>query len=188
MKQTLSFLNTLDYLTVVEKQALTDKLFLKTFKKNDYFIKEGEFCDKIGFIESGSARSFQNKDDKQITNWFLFNNMPLTSYYSFVSKQPSKENIQFLEDTTLTIISHSELNILYNEFHGIERFGRQISESYFIWQEERTLSLQALSAKERYEKLLAEESHLLQKVTLGQIASYLGITQESLSRIRKITP
>ena len=187
MKKTLSFLNTLDYLTALEKQMLTDKLYLKKFKKNDYFVKEGEFCNKIGFIESGSARSFTNLNEKQITNWFIFNNMPLTSYYSFVSKLPSKENIQFLEDSTLTIINHSELYSLYNEFHGIERFGRQISESYYIWQEDRTLALQSLSARERYEKLLAEESHLLQKVSLGHIASYLGITQESLSRIRKVS-
>ncbi|MGB1003860.1 MAG: Crp/Fnr family transcriptional regulator, partial [Salibacteraceae bacterium] len=155
------------------------------FKKNDYFTKEGKWCNKIGFIESGSARSYQYVNDKLITNWFIFNSMPLTSYASFVSKLPTKENIQFLENTTLTVISYSDLQILYNKYHGIERFGRQIAESYFIWQEERTLSLQSLSAKERYEELLVREPHLLQKISLGQIASYLGITQESLSRIRK---
>lgn len=186
MKSTLGFLNTLDYLTSEEKQVLLGKLTLEDFKKDDYLIKEGEYCNKIGFIESGSARSFQYVDDKQITNWFVFNNMPLTAYYSFVSESQSKENIQFLEDSILTTISHSDLHALYQEFHGIERFGRQIAESYFMWQEDRTLSLQSLSAKERYEKLLIDEPHLLQRVTLGQIASYLGITQESLSRIRRI--
>lgn len=140
---------------------------------------------KFVFLESGSARSFHYIDAKEMTNWFVFNNMPLTSYFSFVTQSPSKETIQFLEDTTLYSINYNDLQLLYKEFHGIEKLGRKIAEFYFIWQEERTLSLQSLSAKERYEKLLIQEAHLLQKVSLGQIASYLGITQESLSRIRK---
>ena len=185
MKNTLNFINTFDFLTEKEIVAFSEKLILKHFKKDDYLTKEGKYCSEICFLESGSARAFHNLEGKDITNWFVFNNMPLTSYFSFVTKSPSKETIQFLEDTTLYSINYNELQKLYKEFHGIERLGREIAEFYFIWQEERTLSLQSLSAKKRYEKLLNQEAHLLQKVSLGQIASYLGITQESLSRIRK---
>jgi CRP-like cAMP-binding protein len=185
MKNTLNFINTFDFLKEKEITAFSEKLNLKHFKKDDYLIKEGKYCKEVCFLESGSARAFHNINGNDITNWFVFNHMPLTSYFSFVTQSPSKETIQFLEDTTLYSINYNELQILYKEFHGIERLGREIAEFYFIWQEERTLSLQSLSAKERYEKLLIQEAHLLQKVSLGQIASYLGITQESLSRIRK---
>ena len=185
MKNTLNFISTFDFLTAKEIASFSKKLSLKHFKKGEYLIKEGKYCNEICFLESGSARAFHYVDAKEITNWFVFNNMPLTSYFSFVTQSPSKEAIQFLEDTTLYSINYNDLQLLYKEFHGIEKLGRKIAEFYFIWQEERTLSLQSLSAKERYAKLLIQEAHLLQKVSLGQIASYLGITQESLSRIRK---
>ena len=185
MKNTLNFINTFDFLTETEIAEFSKKLSLKHFKKDDFLIEEGKYCNEICFLESGSARAFHNIDGKEITNWFVFNNMPLTSYFSFVTQLPSKETIQFSDDTALYSICYNDLQTLYKEFHGIERLGREIAEFYFIWQEERTLSLQSLSAKERYKKLLNQEAHLLQKVPLGQIASYLGITQESLSRIRK---
>jgi len=185
MDNTLNFLKSFPFLTPEEISTFTNKLKLKHFKKNDYLIKEGELCNEICFMESGSARSFHYSNDKEVTNWFVFKNMPLTSYFSFVTRSPCKESIQFLEDTSLYAIDYQNIQLLYQEFHGIERLGREIAEFYFIWQEERTLSLQSLSAKERYKKLMIQESHLLQMVSLGQIASYLGITQESLSRIRK---
>ncbi len=185
MEKVLNFLNAFDFLTEKEIASFTQKLSLKTFKKGEYLIKEGSYCNEICFVENGAARSFHYVDAKEVTNWFVFSNMPLTSYFSFVTQSPSKETIQFLEDTILHTINYNDLQLLYKEFHGIEKLGREIAEFYFIWQEERTLSLQSLSAKERYKKLLKQEAHLLQKVSLGQIASYLGITQESLSRIRK---
>ena len=185
MKSTLSFIGNFDFLTENEIISFSQKLKSEHFNKNDFFIKEGEYCNKICFLEKGSARAFHLVGGKEITNWFAFNNMPVTSYFSFVSKSQSKETIQFLEDSTLFSIDYNDLQALYKEFHGIERLGREMAEFYFIWQEERTLSLQSLTAKERYENLLKQEAHLIQKVSLGQIASYLGITQESLSRIRK---
>ena len=185
MKSIIDFLNKFDFLTEEEIRSFSQKLTVKRFKKDEFLVQEGKYCKEICFLESGSARSFHTVNRKEISNWFVFSNMPLTSYFSFVSQSPSKESIQFLEDSTLYSINYDELQQLYNAFHGIERLGREIAEFYFLWQEERTLSLQSLSAKERYENLLVQEAHLLQKVSLGQIASYLGITQESLSRIRK---
>jgi CRP/FNR family transcriptional regulator, anaerobic regulatory protein len=104
--------------------------------------------------------------------------------YSFVSQKPSFENIEILEPSVLYAISYDNLQKMYLEFPEFNLIGRLFTEKYYIELEERVMSLQFLTAKERYEKLLIQQPMLLQRVTLGQIASYLGITQETLSRIR----
>lgn len=158
----------------------------EAFEKGDFLIREQQYSNHLYFLQEGSARAFFHKDGKEVTTWFAFENQMLTSFYSFISRTPSIENIQFLEKSTLFSIHHEKLQKLYQEYHEIERLGRKITEFYYQWQEERIFSLQFHSAKERYQKLIANEPHLLQKVSLGHIASYLGITQETLSRIRKM--
>ena len=96
----------------------------------------------------------------------------------------SSQIIQAIEDCVLTELSFSSLQNLYKTFPETERLGRIITENYYIKLEERILSLQFKTAKERYQKLMQKKPSLIQRVSLGQIASYLGITQETLSRIR----
>ena len=105
-------------------------------------------------------------------------------FYSFISKKPSAETIQALEDCEVQQLSYAALQNLYIHFPETERIGRIITESYYIKLEERMLNMQFKTAKERYDKLLRSNASLLQRASLGQIASYLGITQETLSRIR----
>ncbi len=181
----LNFINQFQPLTEVEFNAMSEGLQLEQHKKGTFLIKEQQYCNRLYFVQKGSARAFFNKDGKEVTTWFAFENQVLTSYYSFISQKKSLESIQLLEDTTLYSIHYDNLQQLYTDFHGIERLGRKITEFYYQWQEERLFSLQFHTAKERYEKLLIQEPHLLQKAALGHIASYLGITQETLSRIRK---
>lgn len=102
-----------------------------------------------------------------------------------MTKKPSRESIQFLEGGEVHYVTSDQLQSLYDQYRGIERLGREIIEYYYNWQEERIFSLQCETSIERYQKLLHQESHLLEKASLGHIASYLGITQETLSRIRK---
>jgi len=155
------------------------------FGKGDFIIREGEVCNYLYFLEQGSARAFFLKDDKEVTTWFAFPYQTLTSYYSFTTRLPSLENIQTLQETHLYAIHYDALQSLYTKHHVMERLGRKITEYYYQWQEERIFSLQFHSARERYENLLLLEPDLLQRVSLRHIASYLGIAQETLSRIRK---
>lgn len=153
-------------------------------QKGEIIINIDERSDSIYFIKTGLLRGYYFIDGKEITNWFAQENEFATCFYSFISNKPSFENIQALEDCELLGLSLSSLQNLYSSFPETERIGRMITENYYIKLEDRILSLQFKTAKERYENLLKHKASLLQRASLGQIASYLGMTQETLSRIR----
>jgi CRP-like cAMP-binding protein len=155
-----------------------------TVAKNSVLVKEGERCKHLYFMNKGIVRGFYFDNGKEITHWFAQEDDFATSFYSFITHNPSPETIETLEDCELTQISFDDLQRLYTKFPETERVGRIITENYYIYLEERFLNIQFKSAKERYQNLLEENSKLIQRVSLGQIASYLGITQETLSRVR----
>lgn len=156
----------------------------KTIPKGESVITIGERCTDIYFIEQGLVRGFYFNEDKEITHWFAQDGEFATCFYSFISKEPSPENIQTLEACELVQIPYSDLQNLYTGFPETERIGRLLTEAYYLKLENRLLSLQFKTAKERYANLVNTNPSLLQRASLGQIASYLGITQETLSRIR----
>jgi CRP-like cAMP-binding protein len=153
-------------------------------KKGEILLNIDDRSDFIYFINSGMIRGYYFIDGKEITNWFAQENEFATCFYSFISNKASFENLQALENCELVELSYSSLQKLYTNFPETERIGRMITENYYIKLEDRILSLQFKTAKERYEKLIKHKASLLQRASLGQIASYLGITQETLSRIR----
>jgi CRP-like cAMP-binding protein len=166
------------------KAALTECFVKLEFSKNDLLLKEGNVCRHLYFIEQGALRGFYNLDGKEITHWFGFENDFVTSFHSFITGQAAVENIQLLEYTTLWAIPKEKLLPLFDRFHETERLVRIIYEKYYIRLEERFVNAQFKTAAERYESLLADAPHILNRVPLGYIAAYLGITQETLSRIR----
>jgi CRP-like cAMP-binding protein len=152
--------------------------------KNTVLIKEGERCRNLFFIQKGLMRGYYYDAGKEITHWFAKEEEFATSFYSFITNEPSPETIETLEDCELVQIAHSDLQNLYADFKETERIGRIITETYYIDLEERFLNIQFKSAKERYQNLLSKNPSLIQRASLGQIATYLGITQETLSRVR----
>lgn len=164
--------------------ALKTHLKKKSLTKGDFILKEGSICHHLYFLEKGCVRGFYNLDGKEVTHWFGFENDFVTSFYSFITNKPSVENLQVLEDTVLWYISNQELLKLYDLYPEIERLGRIANEKYYIRLEERYVNFQFKTAAERYQLLIENAPHILQRVSLGHIASYLGISQETLSRIR----
>lgn len=161
------------------------KIAKKTsISKGDTLIEMGERCSDIYFIEKGLLRGFYFLEEKEITNWFAQEGEFATCFYSFIVQKNSFETIQALEDTELMKISFSDLQALYKNYPETERLGRILTEIYYIRLEERLLNIQFKSAKERYTSLLENRANLIKRAPLGQIASYLGITQETLSRMR----
>lgn len=152
--------------------------------KGEFLITEGKICQHVYFLEKGCLRGFYNLDGKEITYWFAFENNFVTSFFSFITRKPCVENVQAIEDSTLWAISHEHLQQLYDRHPDIERLGRIMHERYYVMLEERFLSNHFKEARERYDNLMNHSPHILQRVPLGYIASYLGITQETLSRIR----
>jgi CRP-like cAMP-binding protein len=156
----------------------------KRVKKSEVIVKTGERIKHIYFIEKGLLRGFYFNEDKEITNWFASEGEFATSFYSFISKQTSFETIEALEDCELLELAYEDLQKLYQEFPITERIGRMITENYYVKLESRLMSIQFKTAKERYMNLISNNPDLIQRAPLGCIASWLGITQETLSRIR----
>lgn len=152
--------------------------------KGKTLINIDERCHSLYFITKGLVRGYYFDEGKEITNWFAQEEEFATCFYAFIACKPSFEIIQTLEECELTELNYTALQNLYLKFPETERIGRLITENYYIKLEERILNLQFKTAKERYAKLLSSKPSLLQRASLGQIATYLGITQETLSRIR----
>jgi CRP/FNR family transcriptional regulator, anaerobic regulatory protein len=167
------------------KAIIKSKTRIIHFYKNEIILEKGKVCKNLYFIEKGLARGFFIVEDgKDITNWFAPDGTLATSTYSFISQNPSFENIIALEDCKMQTISRKKLYDLYDKFPEMNEMGRKLIEIYYLELEERVNDLQFQTAKQRYEKFVKQDGYLLQRTSLGHIASYLGITQETLSRIR----
>jgi CRP/FNR family transcriptional regulator, anaerobic regulatory protein len=164
-----------------EYEKLIEK---KEVLKGSLLLEQGKVCRYIYFMESGFARGFYYQKGKDITSWFALENDIITSVYSFISQKPGIENIEILENSLLQCISYDKLQRFYKDYPEFNLIGRLLTEKYYIQLESRVSFLQYLPAKERYKKLLENQPQLLQRASLGHIASYLGISQETLSRIR----
>jgi CRP-like cAMP-binding protein len=152
--------------------------------KNEYLITEGKTCRHLYFLQQGALRGYYTLEGKEITHWFAFENDFVTSFHSFITQQPSVENIQLLEGSVLWRISKEILDGLLGEYHEIEKLVRVVYENYYIRLEERFINSHFKTASERYQDLLRQSPHIIERVPLGYIASYLGISQETLSRTR----
>ncbi len=184
MQQLLTHITRYHRLSAEAEKALQECFTEITLNKNELLLTQGNVCRHLYFLQKGALRGFYNLDGKEITHWFGFENDFVTSFHSFITGEPSVENIQLVESCILWAIAKETLADLFNRHHDIERLVRIIYEKYYIRLEERYVNAQFKSAKERYEELILQSPHILERVPLGFIASYLGISQETLSRIR----
>ena len=152
--------------------------------KKEFLLTEGNICRNIYFVADGFLRAFYLKDEKEITSWFMGKGEVIISVHSFFTQSLSAENIEVLDDCTLFSLSYDELQYAYRAFPEMNIIGRILTEQYYILSEERAIALRQFTARERYENLLITNHGILQKASLGQIASHLGISQETLSRVR----
>jgi CRP-like cAMP-binding protein len=153
-------------------------------RKNETLQPVGHTCKTLYFITKGLARIHYFKDGDDITESFAFENNLIARVESLFSGQPSRKAIQVLEDSELVAIDANKLFELYDRYPAIERLFRRIFESAYAETVHRIEGIQFHSAEERYAALMREAPDLLKRVALKYIASYLGITQVSLSRIR----
>ena len=158
----------------------------KTYKKSEYFIKEGETCKQVAFILSGSLRSYYISDKaEEITYCITFPNNLMTAYSSFLTGQPTQENIQAITQTELLIIPKGKIETLVQQNPNWIYFLKIIAEQQYIELEKRIFQLQKSDAAKRYADLMKNQPEYIQKIPLQYLASYLGISQRHLSRIRK---
>lgn len=160
-------------------------LFIESeLKKGDYFSKSGQYCEKLSFVKSGFIRVFANANDKEITQWITSKGNFLTDLYSFNFKQRARWNMQAITDCTLYTLhkeNYALLNTIVPKWVEMEK---QFIASCFITLEDRIFNHLSLSAEQRYDKLLKNNEELFTQVPLHYIASMLGMSPETFSRIR----
>jgi signal-transduction protein with cAMP-binding, CBS, and nucleotidyltransferase domain len=166
------------------KDALASVLCYHETNKGYLLVKPHSICNYLFFVEKGLTRTFYHKDDKDITDWLTPENNFACSIVSFINRVPDRRGIEALEDSILWSLEYSKLEQLYQSFHEIERLGRLIISSGLTMMQKRFDDLHFATALERYNTLMETYPTLVQRTPLGHIASYLGITQETLSRIR----
>ena len=157
---------------------------LLTFEENCMLVKEGQYCDYAFYIIKGSARAYYLKDGKDISDWFAFENDFITPINTFFQNVPSPHFIELLEPSTLLQISKRNFTILSDKYHDFERFGRVVVTNTMLRLQQRITAILFETAQQKYENVLKIWPHITQRVALSHIASYLGITLETLSRIR----
>lgn len=178
-------LNQFATLTEPEIEDLNSRVRLQKLEKNTCFIDEGAVANYIAYVRSGYLRVHFNKEGDEITRDISSVNSFVTALTSFITKKPSFEIVSTITDCELLLISREDLNYLYQHYNKWQMIGRRVVEEMFVRSQQRIYSLLTKTAEERYMKLFKDKPDMLQNVPLQYIASYLGITSQSLSRLRR---
>ncbi|WP_266205892.1 Crp/Fnr family transcriptional regulator [Pontibacter kalidii] len=158
----------------------------RKISRNEFFLQEGKVSDEYLFLEEGCLRAFAyDTNGSEVTTGFYTDKQVVFEVSSFFNKLPSKENIKALTDCEGWSIAFAELNHLFHAIPEFREFGRSILVKGFASLKDRMLTMITESAEERYVHLLRTRPELFQHAQLKYIASYLGVTDSSLSRIRK---
>jgi CRP-like cAMP-binding protein len=170
-----------DEIAAVEKAYSSDII-----SKGDLWVRQGKICDEIAFVVSGKLRNYYMDDaGNEVTCFFVTPDNFTSAFTSFLTNTPTHENISALEDTVLRVISKKDLEELCFAVPKLHIFRRIIAENLFIIMEKRIAMLQSQTAHERYEKMIKENPEILLSVPLQYTASFLGMTPQHLSRLRK---
>lgn len=155
-------------------------------KKNEIILNADKVENKMYFVKSGIVRAFSIVDGKEITFWFGKEGDVALSMQSYIHKLHGYEYLQVLEESELYEITITELQNLYEKDIEISNWGRKLAENELVKTEERFINIITKSAVERYHYLLNNQPEIISRIQLSYIASYLGIAQASLSRIRNM--
>ena len=173
-------------LTTEEQQTIKAFFSPKKLRKKQYLLQEGDICKYMAFVEKGLLRSY-NVDDKGYEHMiqFAWEGWWISDTYSFLSGEPAAYNIDAIDDAELLLISLPDFEEMTLKVPKMERYFRILFQNNIVSKERRLLSSITYSAEEKYLKLSETNPELIQRIPQNLIASYLGITPETLSRIRK---
>lgn len=181
-----NYLKKINILTDKEIEEIKSVGKKSNLKKADYFIREGETCKDVAFVLSGTLRSYYISDKgEEITYCITFPNNFMTAYSSFITGQSTEENIQAITNVELITIPKSIIDALANQSPNWVKFLRLMAEKQYIELEKRIFQLQKNNASQRYSDLLKNQPEYIEKIPLQYLASYLGVSQRHLSRIRR---
>jgi CRP-like cAMP-binding protein len=187
LQQIKAYLDQIATISNLDWTFFTSKLQRRVIQKKTVFLKLNDIENHISFIESGVVRLFIPKEnpEKEITFGFSFKNQFISAYDSFLTQKPSAYQLQALSETTLLSISYTDLQEVYKRTQIGNLIGRLTAERLFLIKSKREQNLLNLTAEERYMRLFKERPELLKIIPLKYISSYIGVTAQALSRIRK---
>ena len=164
---------------------LKKHVYPTSFLKGDLLLKAGQICEHIYFIKKGSVRGFIKEGDRDITTWITAENELVTSIYGLSTRRPALENMQAIEDCEMLTLTFTDVENLYLQYPEFNIVTRKLLERYYQDAEGRAFIARLSNAETKYTQFLARYGHLSNRIPLKYIASFLGMTLETLSRVRK---
>lgn len=184
MQQLISYIEQIVKLDPESIHALYEYANVEVYRKNQYIVEYGQRCNRIWFLKSGMVRKFYVSEGKEITTWIHTENETFTSLQSYSQNTPANEYLQAMEDTEAISITKQNSEKLAR-FPQFIIFTNVLMEREFVNIDVHTKALSSRDAKGKYEYLREIAPEMVKRAKLGHIASILGVTQETLSRIRK---
>jgi len=166
------------------QEELLSGATIRSIEKGEVIVREGQYADKVYFIVQGSARAFYLVNGKDVSDWFAFENEFISSIVSFFGKKPSPHYIEFIEQSIVFEMSREKIENLAKKYHGFEKLIRVVVTKVMLSQQERISSILFQTSEQRYKHFLSIHPDITNRVPLMHIASYLGMTLETLSRVR----
>ncbi len=169
-----------------EKEYVLSLLVVEAVQKKEFILKQGQVCKKLYFVESGSLRAFNiNSDGKESTIMFAVQDWWITDMDCFSNRKPASLSIEALEDSKIISLDFHLLEELYRSVPKFERFFRILFQNAYVREQLRALHNISFTTEERYQQFIKKYPAVAEKVTQKQIASYLGVTPEFLSSLKK---
>lgn len=165
-------------------QKILDVFKLQHYEKNKKIINEGEITNHLYFIFKGLVRVYYYKSGKELIDWFAEEGYFFGNLYSYILQKPGIDIYETMEETIVLKASYADLQSLYKESHEIDSLARRIMELYYVKYVERVHNIKGLPAEEKYEAFLKNYESCSNRIPLKFVANYLGITSETISRIR----
>lgn len=178
-------LNKIHSVSDKEWDYFKDKFNEKNIPKKTLLLSKGQVENSIYFIKEGILRAWIEKNETELTFDFAFENNFYSAYSSFITRAPYLYNIESITNMVIRIISYNDLQDIYKNTYFGQVFGRIAAEDLFVSKCKKEFSLLFKSAEQRYKDLIIEEPRLIKEIHLKYIASYIGITPQALSRIKK---
>jgi CRP-like cAMP-binding protein len=173
-------------LTENEIRYFTSLLHKKELRRKEIVLEQGKPCDTISYVHSGALRAlYRDRDANESIIMFAINDWWITDMYSFTMEMPAMLTIDVIEDAIIFQLRKSDLEKLYHDVPKFERFFRIIMQNAYVREQVRVIQNLSMSAEERYNSFLKKYPQFAERVPLKQIASYLGMTPEFLSVLRK---
>jgi CRP-like cAMP-binding protein len=181
------FLDSCQQLSHIDTKAIADiseKLQNKDLQKGNFLLKEGQICENLYFIDSGLVKMYSMHNDKEFIMRFFPEDSFFTQLKSFNFKKTSDYSLIALEITSVTYLTYQDLQILCSKYHCVESFYRNLLSLATSKLMDRISEMLEENPAQRYNSFVTDNSDILQRISLGDLARYIGISQVSLSRIR----